>query len=85
MKFLKEQSSKGILSKDENNIPFVACWRVDYACVGFYCTFCKRVHLHGWSDGDPDGHRSEHCPEKNDLFSNGYHLVCKGDISEGVK
>jgi len=85
-KFLKEQQHKTLLGYDLDNFPIIACWRVSDYSVGFYCKFCKKVHTHGWGDGNPNGHRCAHCHNSDSAYDKtGYVLMCQDIYGEAHK
>jgi hypothetical protein len=81
-KFLKEQAETTEIGVAENNIPIVACWRINFSQVGFFCRYCKQVHRHGFANGNPDGHRVAHCTEDSPFERKGYYLVCQDNVQE---
>lgn len=74
-------------SKKYPQIPIIACWRVSYSQVAFWCDHCKQFHFHGWANGRPDGHRGAHCNKGDSPFNKtGYILKCVGSLyQEGFK
>lgn len=82
IRFLKEKSSTCVIGHKEI-FPIIACYRIDFYHVAFWCPECNRIHKHGWADGHPDGHRVAHCSHSESIFSEGgYILCCKGDLTK---
>lgn len=52
------------------------------AHIGFWCPWCRCVHVHGAGGGD--GGRVAHChQETSPFFGHGYDLLFAGTIDEG--
>jgi len=51
--------------------------------LGFWCPWCRCVHLHGAGGGD--GNRVAHCKEKvSPLFGRGVDLLFAGTVGSGL-
>jgi len=85
--FLKNDSETCIIGVGKFNIPIVACWRIDFYHVAFFCPDCKIIHRHGFGNGKPDGHRASHCHgnAQSRFYSSGYYLCCQGSLWEEEK
>lgn len=83
LEFLKEDSKRLILGYGEKDIPIIAAWRTDSVHISFFCPDCKKIHKHGWANGDPNGHRHAHCHNTDSRFDkNGYFICYQGTLSE---
>lgn len=52
------------------------------AHIGFWCPWCRRVHVHGAAGGDGD--RGSHCHDKcSPLYGHGYDLLFAGTAASG--
>ncbi len=67
--YKKIKDNNGIIHK----IPIILCEiRKDYPKgMQFYCEFCKRVHLHGESEG----HRIAHCHSEMSPFAHTGYII----------
>jgi len=75
--------------KDMSNFPVLKCFPINENQVKAWCPFCKKWHLHGYTDDIKDNkasHRIAHCIDKDSPFkiSGGYKIkkLTKTEIKE---
>ena len=62
-------------SFEKGGIWYVYPIGIDRHHVYIVCPWCKQIHVHGNVNGEFEGHRVEHCKDRNTANRNGYFIL----------